>query len=178
MEETPIRLYKGIIIPILRYNANSIVATQTDLEKLDKCQRKLLPPIIALKWPIKLIKEELYSRCSVEPITQIILKSRWNMLGNVLRQPTTSITNQALLFALFGSKNLKVRKGKHQTNLYQALKNDIFRIFLCNVANGVSNKKSGTIIVQASVLLSQYFLLCWHGCKWLDHHNIFRLMGS
>ena len=120
-----VMLYNALVIPILTYNANSIAATVEDFEKLNICQRRHLRRILGLIRLDKISNVKLYEKSRTIPISITIMTMRWQYFGKILRMPEDSPPQQALIFAIIGSKKLKSRRGRHQTNLYETLKKEV-----------------------------------------------------
>ena len=68
------------------------------------------------------IKRELYERFEAKPITEMAKTIRWSYFRKILMMPSESPPQRALEFAIVGSKKLVSRRGRHQTNLFEALK--------------------------------------------------------
>ena len=114
------------VVSVILYNSNSWAAPKKVLEKLDISHRKHLRSILNIHWPTGVISNNnLYKRCKTTPLSQRIEKSRWTMLGHILRGSETSPAYLALNFALDGSAKYKSRAGRHRINLFNTIKNDL-----------------------------------------------------
>ena len=76
----------------------------------------------------------LYKRCSCEPLSVRVERSRWRMLGHVLRGPVDGPAYTSLSFAV-NSLQMPGRVGRPQTNLFSLIKRDLSdrNLFLNNV---------------------------------------------
>ena len=59
-----------------------------------------------------------YARCGVSPLTERVAKSRWKMLGHILRSDCNSPPQLALSFAVESMNSMKGRLGRHQINIF------------------------------------------------------------
>lgn len=127
-QNTLLRLYKALVVPVLTYNCSSLAATSEDMKKLEVCQRRHLREILGYKWPVKITNEALYKLGNTNPISETVQEARWKIFGKILCLPTDSPAQMALKFAVVGAKNLKSRKGRHQTNLFEILRKEVEKI--------------------------------------------------
>lgn len=76
----------------------------------------------------------LYKRCSCEPLSVRVERSRWRMLGHVLRGPVNGPAYTSLLFAV-NSLQMPGRVGRPQTDPSSLIKLDLSdrNLFLNNV---------------------------------------------
>ena len=119
-------IYEAQVVSVILYNSNSWAAPKKVLEKLDISHRKHLRSILNIHWPTGVISNNnLYKRCKTTPLSQRIEKSRWTMLGHILRGSETSPAYLALNFTLDGSAKYKSRAGRHRINLFNTIKNDL-----------------------------------------------------
>ena len=135
-EERKLQLYNSLVVSVLLYNCSCWAAPQDILESVNIVQRRHLKRILNIYWPNTISNDALYARTKMKPLTEIIEKARWTMLGHVLRSENSTPAYQSFLFAAFGSNELKGRVGKHRTNLFdQIVKKDLFKrnIYLKNM---------------------------------------------
>jgi hypothetical protein len=124
--QTKLRLYDAYCTSIMLYNSNSWAATSASIKKLDACHRKHLRTITGHSWPNSLISNKaLYKVCKLEPLSNKVNRSRWTMLGHVLRMDRTSPAQQAIEFAINANKRLQGRRGRHCTNLIETIRADV-----------------------------------------------------
>ena len=107
------------------YNSSSWAAPKHVIEKLNICQRKHLRHILNYKWPHVISNDTLYKRCDTTPLSERMEQARWQMLGHILRGPENAPAAVALTFALDGSCEFKSRRGRHQINLFNVIRNDL-----------------------------------------------------
>jgi hypothetical protein len=72
-----------------------------------------------------MINETLYKRCNTTPLSVRAARSRWKMLGHVLRSPENSPAQSALCFAVDAMSCMPGRVGRHRVNLLQIIKKDL-----------------------------------------------------
>ena len=119
-----IQVYEAQVVSVLMYGSCSWAAPKHVLEKLDTTHRRHLRSIMNITWPHVISNVNLYKRCEVVPLTERVERSRWTMLGHVLRLPENSPAALALTFALDGCP-AKSRRGRHQINLFNTIKSDL-----------------------------------------------------
>ncbi len=95
------------------------------MESINILQRKNLRQILGIHWPNVINNEALYERCQMRPLTERVNKARWKMLGHVLRSGNCTPAYQAFRFAVTGTHQMKGRIGRHRTNLFDAIMNDL-----------------------------------------------------
>ena len=122
---TKVRLYEALVTPVLLYNCNSWAAPDNILKKLDVCQRKHLRRILNTTYPHVITNRDLYARCGVSPLTERVAKSRWKMLGHILRSDCNSPPQLALSFAVESMNSMRGRLGRHQMNIFKCILNDL-----------------------------------------------------
>ena len=120
-----IQLYESLVVPTLLYNAESWAAPKHTFEKLDATHRKQLRIILKLKFPQKIANETLYKTAKVTPLSARVERARWKMIGKVLRQPESSPSQLAFMFAINASKIMTNRKGRPYTNIYDTIRQEI-----------------------------------------------------
>ena len=123
--QTKIRLYEALVTPVLLYNCNSWAAPDNILKKVDVCQRKHLRRILNTTYPHIITNKDLYARCGVTPLTERVAKSRWKMLGHILRSDCNSPPQLALSFAVESMSTMRGRLGRHQINIFKCILNDL-----------------------------------------------------
>eukprot|EP00116_Pleurobrachia_bachei_P013512 sb/3473774/ len=64
-------------------------------------------------------------KCNTRPLSERITVARWKMFGHILRSQSNAPAMMAIKFALFGTSDMKGRRGRHQTNLLNVLKGDL-----------------------------------------------------
>ena len=120
-EERKLKLYESLVVSVLLYNCCCWSAPKHVLESVDVTQRKHLRRLLNIYWPHTISNEALYQRCNMTPLSERIEKSRWNMLGHVLRSDNDTPAYQSFLFAAFGCGNMKGRRGRHRNNLFDLI---------------------------------------------------------
>ena len=68
--------------------------------------------------------DNLYKRCNTEPLSARVARSRWRMLGHVLRGPTDGPAYSSLRFAV-NTLQLQGRRGRPQSNLFSLILKDL-----------------------------------------------------
>ena len=121
-------VYEAHVLSIVLYNSSSWAAPAAVINKIDTCHRKHLKRILKIHWPNGFINTAtLYKRCNTSPLSERINKSRWALLGHILRMPENASAHLALHFALDGAKMYKGRVGRHQMGLLTILREDVER---------------------------------------------------
>jgi len=127
-------LYEALVVSVLMYNSSCWAAPKANLEKLDVVHRRHLRSILGYKYPGIISNVNLYKRCSCEPLSVRVERSRWRMLGHVLRGPVDGPAYTSLSFAV-NSLQMPGRVGRPQTNLFTLIKRDLSdrNLFLNNL---------------------------------------------
>ena len=110
-------LYEALVVSVLMYNSSCWAAPMSALDKLDKAHRRHLRSILNYKYPHFISNDNLYKRCNTEPLSARVARSRWRMLGHVLRGPTDGPAYSSLRFAV-NTLQLQGRRGRPQSNLF------------------------------------------------------------
>ena len=76
----------------------------------------------------------LYKRCNTEPLSVKVDRSRWRMLGHVLRGPIDGPAFSSLIFAT-NTLHERGRVGRPQANLFSLIQRDLsnHELFLNNL---------------------------------------------
>ena len=77
-------------------------------QNLDVTHRRHLRTILNCKWPHVISNKSLYERCNSRPLSERVHKSRWKMLGHVLRSQENSPSMLAFNIFIDGSTIYKV----------------------------------------------------------------------
>ena len=120
-----IQIYEAQVVSVIMYGSSSRAAPKYILEKLDICHRKHLRHILNYRYPYVISNKSLYERCNTVPLSERVRLYRWRMLGHVLRSPENSPAQVALTYAVDGSNIYKSRRGRHQTNLFNIIRDDL-----------------------------------------------------
>ena len=119
-------VYEAQVVSVLLYNCGCWSAPKHVLSKLDVCQRRHLRQILNISWPTGVISNrELYRRCQTVPITERVRKSRWKLLGHILRMEDNCPPVLALRFALTADGLYKGRRGRPRCNLLNTIQADL-----------------------------------------------------
>ena len=117
-------LYEALVVSVMMYNSSCWAAPQSVLEKLDVVHRRHLRSILNYKYPHIISNENLYKRCNTEPLSAKVDRSRWKMLGHVLRGPVDGPAYSSLVFAV-NTLQYKGRRGRPQSNLFSLILQDL-----------------------------------------------------
>ena len=121
-----ILVYEAQVISLLLYNCSSWSAPKSIMEKLNTCHRKHLRRICNVYWPNGVISNvELYRRCNALTITERVRKSRWTLLGHILRMDDNCAASLSLRYAVTSSEFLRGRRGRPRCNLFTTIVNDL-----------------------------------------------------
>jgi len=114
-QERRMKLYNAIVIPTLLYNCETWGVTEAVLSRLDVFHRKQLRCITGIRHPNRITNDDLYERCSTEPISKKIKKRRQRMTGHVLRMAEDTPAAKAMECYLAG--DARGRVGRPKTTL-------------------------------------------------------------
>ena len=117
-------LYEALVVSVLMYNSCCWAAPRSALDKLDVTHRRHLRSILNYRYPNIISNVNLYKRCKTEPLSVKVDRSRWRMLGHVLRGPTDGPAYTSLVFAM-NTLTLPGRVGRPQSNLFSLIKRDL-----------------------------------------------------
>lgn len=106
------------------YNSSCWAVPKIFLEKLDVVHRRHLRTILNIKYPGVISNINLYKRCNAEPLSEKVARSRWRMLGHVLRGPVDGPAFSSLIFAI-NTLDLPGRRGRPQSNLFSLIVHDL-----------------------------------------------------
>ena len=119
-------VYEAQVVSVLLYNCGCWSAPKHIMSKLDTCQRRHLRRILNVSWPTGVISNrELYRRCQAVPITERVRKSRWTLLGHILRMDDNCPPVLALRFAVTSDNLYKGRRGRPRINLLNTIQADL-----------------------------------------------------
>ena len=76
-------------------------------------------------YPRIISNRDLYARCGVTPLTERVAKSRWKMLGHILRSDCNSPPQLALSFTVESMENMRGRIGRHQISIFKTILSDL-----------------------------------------------------
>ena len=79
------KLYSMLIKSILLYNCGTWGMTIQDEQQLDSFHRKQLRQMLNIRWPHKIRNKKLFERTNLKPVSNGVTRSRWNLLGHILR---------------------------------------------------------------------------------------------
>ncbi len=117
-------LYEALVVSVLMYNSSCWAAPKAILDKLDVVHRRHLRSILNYKYPHVISNINLYKRCNSEPLSARVERSRWRMLGHVLRGPVDGPAYTSLVFAV-NSLRMPGRVGRPQSNLFSLIRRDL-----------------------------------------------------
>ena len=119
-------LYDALVVSVMMYNSGCWAVPKICIEKLDIVHRRHLREILNYRYPNIISNENLYKRCGCEPLSVRVERSRWRMLGHVLRSSEDGPSFKSLEFAV-NTLHLPGRRGRPQTNLFSLIMNDLSR---------------------------------------------------
>ena len=117
-------LYEALVVSVLMYNSSCWAAPKSVLEKLDVVHRRHLRSILNYRYPNIISNMNLYKRCNAEPLSARVDRSRWRMLGHVLRGPIDGPAYSSLVFAV-NTLQYQGRRGRPQSNLFSLILHDL-----------------------------------------------------
>jgi len=95
-ERRRLKLYEAFVLPVLLYNAGTWGVPGADLERLNVFHRKQLRHLLGIYHPDHISNDHLYARCNTTPIAAMVERSRWRLLGHVLRLSSDVPARQAM----------------------------------------------------------------------------------
>ena len=121
-----VKLYNSIPRSILLYNSCTWGMSDKDEQNVDSFHRRQLRRVIGVKYPTKMRNEAVYRITNTRPISIEITKSRWKMLGHVLRMNENTPARLAMKFFFQVTNNTKY-KGRKRTTIVTTINRDIIR---------------------------------------------------
>ena len=119
-------VYEAQVVSVIMYNSGSWSPTKSSLNHLDICHRKHLRSILNIKWPQGFINNvTLCRRCQTEPLSMRVHRSRWKLLGHILRSHTETPAAVALKFSVTSSEEYVGRVGRPRNNLFNYIRDDL-----------------------------------------------------
>ena len=114
-----------MIKSVLTYNCGTWGLTKAEWNKLDAFHRKQLKYILNITWPTRISNEKLYEITNEEPLSKTCRRSRWNLLGHILRRKNTIPANQAMIY--YFEKHAKGFCGGKRATLPTNLHEDLIK---------------------------------------------------
>ena len=119
-----LHLYEALVVSVMMYNCSCWAVSKTVISKLDVVHRRHLRTILGYKYPHVISNANLYKRTDTVPLSVRVDRSRWRMLGHVLRGPWNGPALTSLVFAV-NTLNKPGRRGRPQSNLFSAIRQDV-----------------------------------------------------
>ena len=130
-----------MVLPILLYNCGTWGLTRSNIENIDAFHRKHLRRILGIYWPETISNKDLYDRCRRQPISILIKRQRWTLLGHILRRDNAipAQTAMAEYFKEGGEKYV----GRTPTSLPTTLNQDLkqYRRYLDTTESDIISSK-------------------------------------
>ena len=101
--------YKAIVESVLLYNCGTWALDQSDADKIDAFQRKLLRQLLGYKWYDKITNEDLYAQVGILPASVQVVSARWRLFGHTLRLDANTPARKAMVY--YFSNNMGGRQG-------------------------------------------------------------------
>ena len=90
--------YKAIVESVLLYNCGTWALDQSDADKIDAFQRKLLRQIVGYKWYDRVTNEDLYAEVDIMPASIQVIDARWRLFGHTLRLDANTPARKAMAY--------------------------------------------------------------------------------
>ena len=103
-------------------------ATKAEEKKMDIFHRKQLRRILGIRYPTKITNGRLYQKTGERPISETMRRSRWKLLGHILRREDKIPANMAM--ALYYNQQIRGTQGfraARRTTLPTTLNEDLQR---------------------------------------------------
>eukprot|EP00644_Phytophthora_capsici_P006316 jgi/Phyca11/117195/e_gw1.32.409.1 len=123
-EATRLRLYNCYVLPILLYNCGIWALTESVLHGLESFHRQQLRKVIGVRYPDTISNDKLYDRTKTQPLRFHLLRSRWNLLGHILRRPA-GIPAYRFMAAFFNPSETGTWRGRQRLTLPMVLDADL-----------------------------------------------------
>ncbi|XP_035669034.1 uncharacterized protein LOC118411107 [Branchiostoma floridae] len=120
--ELKLKLFHVYVLPVLLYNAGTWGLTEQLASKIYRWHRKQLRCIAGYIYPNYISNKNLYKQCKTSPQHNEVHRSRWHILGHILRMLDSSPAQKALNIAF--SKKLTPRLGRPREGLLDCLIDD------------------------------------------------------
>ena len=117
-------LYDALVVSVMMYNCSCWATSKTVISKLDVVHRRHLRKLLNYKYPNIISNKNLYKRTNVEPLSVRVVRSRWKMLGHVLRGPWNGPSLTSLVYAV-NTLQMPGRIGRPQSNLFSLIRQDL-----------------------------------------------------
>ena len=102
--------YKAIVESVLLYNCGTWALDQSDADKIDTFQRRLLRQLLGYRWYDKVKNEDLYAQVGILPASIQVVSARWRLFGHTLRLEENTPARKAMLY-YFSYNDMKGRQG-------------------------------------------------------------------
>ena len=99
-KKTKIRIFKGNVLSVLLYAAESWNVNTRMCHMLEVCLRRILH----IFWPNKMSNAELHDLIGIMPISSEVKERRWRWIDHVNRMPPTSIPRVAMRWTPAGNR--------------------------------------------------------------------------
>ena len=122
-DNTRIRAYNALVLPVLLYNCGTWGVTGGVIEKLEVFHRRQLREVLGIKTR-DLHNVDLYERCGVSPLKHHIAWARWSLFGHTLRMARDTPAQVAMDFYCQSCKSDVKSDGRAITTLPVQLFNE------------------------------------------------------
>ena len=122
---TMVRLYNAYVLPILTYNIGCAGLSKALEDSVDKIHRKQLRHMLGIFYPRVVSNDDLYELAHTEPISAMAKRARWRLLGHILRQPSSTPGNQAMIKYASMEDAVRHRRGAPRSCLVTTLQQDV-----------------------------------------------------
>ena len=122
-EDTRIKAYNALVLPVLLYNCGTWGVTGGVIEKLEVFHRRQLREVLGIKTR-DLHNVDLYERCGVSPLKHHIAWARWSLFGHTLRMARDTPAQVAMDFYCQSSTSDVKSDGRASTTLPVQLFNE------------------------------------------------------
>ena len=129
-----IKLYRALVRSILLYNCGTWGVTKDIEERLDAFHRKQLKRVLGIRYPTKISNKALYQKTGERPISAIMRKARWELLGHIMRRDRQIPAYKAM--ELYYNNTIKGKgfSGNRRTTLPIKLSEDLHKTQIVTTA--------------------------------------------
>ena len=89
-ERSRLKLYSSLVLPVLLYNCETWGVPQAVFQRLDCFHRRQLRNLMGVRYPDRITNDDLYSRCGLQPLSELVAKRCRSLTGHVLRMSEQS----------------------------------------------------------------------------------------
>ena len=122
-----LKLYNALVRSVLLYNCCTWGMSTKDEKEMDSFHRRQLRRVMGIKYPTTMRNTAVYERTKTKPLSVDITKSRWKMLGHILRKNEKHPARIAMKYFFLVPANVPKFRGRKRTTIVTTINRDIIR---------------------------------------------------